>query len=121
MDDSALSRSADDPPLALYANYCDIGHNAFEFLFDFGQFLPERSSVQIITRIVSGPVQAKLFARLLSEAVGRYEATHGAIADLAEDDALEALISGLPEFERRAVRIRSQPRAPATPAPHQEK
>lgn len=121
MEEGTLSRSVDEAPLAVYANYCDIGHNAFEFLFDFGQFLPERSSVQIITRIVSGPVQAKLFARLLSEAVGRYEATHGPIADLAEDDALEALIASLPDFERRAVRLRSQPRATDAPATHQEK
>jgi len=94
------------PPLATYANFCEVGHNAYEFLIDFGQFQPESSAVLVHSRIVSGPVQAKLFARLLTDAVARYEAEHGAIADVGEDDALTALLRAMPDFEHRAVSAR---------------
>ncbi|MGE0853688.1 MAG: DUF3467 domain-containing protein [Hyphomicrobiaceae bacterium] len=94
------------PPLATYANFCEVGHNAYEFLIDFGQFQPETSAVLVHSRIVSGPVQAKLFARLLIDAVSRYEAEHGTIADIGEDDALAALLNAMPDFERRAAAAR---------------
>jgi hypothetical protein len=84
-------------PLATYANYSEVGHNAFEFLIDYGQFRPEAGAVQVHSRIVTGPVQAKLFARLLSEAIARYEAQHGVIPDLDEDDPLSALLAPAPK------------------------
>ena len=111
-----LPSDARDAPLAVYANYCEVGHNAYEFLLDFGQFRPESGTVQVHSRIVAGPVQAKLFARLFSDAVERFEAQHGAIADIADDDALSALFGSLPDFERRAMIARSRPAATAAPA-----
>jgi hypothetical protein len=104
-------------PLATYANYCEVGHNAFEFLIDYGQFRPEAGAVQIHSRIVAGPVQAKLFARLLGEAVGRYEAQHGTIPDLDGDDPLGALMAAQPDFEGRARVEPSQPPVPGAVAP----
>jgi hypothetical protein len=98
-------------PLAAYANYCEVGHNALEFLIDFGQFRPEIDTVSIHSRIVTGPVVAKLVARLLSDAIARFEAAHGLIPEIAEDDALSALIGSSPDFERRAIIARSRPRA----------
>ena len=95
-------------PLAVYANYCEIGHNAFEFLIDFGQFRPEKAAVQLHSRIVSGPVQAKLFGRLLMNAIERYEADYGPIADLNDDDAFESLLASVPGFERRAINARGK-------------
>lgn len=100
-------------PLAIYANYCEIGHNALEFLIDFGQFRPEDAAVHFHSRIVSGPVQTKLFARLLCSAIDRYEADHGAIAELDDDDdPLELLLASVPDFERRAMLARTEPRPP---------
>jgi hypothetical protein len=107
-------------PLALYANYCEIGHNAFEFLIDFGQFRPEESTIQLHSRIVSGPVQAKIFARMLMRAIERYEAEHGTIADLDDDDALELLLASVPDFERRAISARNERRPPAARADRSE-
>lgn len=112
-------------PLAAYANYCEVGHNAFEFIFDFGQFRPEQGAVQIHSRIVTGPVQAKLFARMFASAIDRFEETNGSIADLDDEDALGALIGSLPDFERRAATARGRPAAapqstpaqPGAPAP----
>jgi hypothetical protein len=112
-----------DPPLAIYANYCEVGHNAFEFLIDFGQFRPEAEMVRVHSRIVAGPVVAKLFARLLAEAVGRFEEAHGVIVELADDDPLGALIASQPDFESRADRARRRPITPpgstAPPNPQQ--
>ena len=44
------------------------------------------------SRIVTGPVHAKLLAQLLADAIARFEAEHGEIADLAEP-ALEPLLA----------------------------
>ena len=104
------STIAGDLALATYANYCEVGYNAFEFLLDFGQFRPEARAVNVHSRIVAGPVQAKLFARLLADA----------IADLDDEDPLGALITSLPEFEHRATTVRAHPQSPAaspTPSP----
>jgi hypothetical protein len=101
------------PPLAAYANYCEVGHNAFEFLIDYGQVRIEADGVDIHARIVTGPVQAKLFAQLLSEAVARFETDHGPIPDLGETDPLGALLAAVPDFERRAIRARAAPLPPA--------
>jgi hypothetical protein len=108
--------AAADGPLAVYANYCEVGHNALEFLIDFGQFRPETDAVCIHSRIVTGPLVAKLAARLLSDAVARFEASHGLIAELTDDNALDALIGSIPDFERRAISARSRPVRPPNPA-----
>jgi hypothetical protein len=41
-----------------YANVLQVGHNAFEFVFDFGQDYQEDHEVQWHTRIVTGPAYA---------------------------------------------------------------
>lgn len=93
-------------PLAAYANYFEIGHNAFEFLIDFGQFQPDENAVKMHSRMATGPVHAKLLAQMLSNAVALFEAEHGAIADLAEP-GMEPLLIPPPDFEHRAARARA--------------
>lgn len=93
-------------PLAAYANYFEVGHNAFEFLIDFGQFQPEAGDVTLHSRMATGPVHAKLLAQLLADAIMRFEAEHGAIADLSEP-LLEPFLTPPPDFERRAAAIRN--------------
>jgi hypothetical protein len=68
-----------DPLEGRYANSFRIGHNAFEFLLDFGQVSPDREETQFHTRIITGPVFAKAFAKLLQEALEQYERTFGVI------------------------------------------
>jgi hypothetical protein len=92
--------------MAVYANYFEVGHNAFEFLIDFGQFQPESKSVRMHSRMVSGPVHAKLLAQLLADAITRFEAEHGEIADLAGPE-IDALVVPPPDFEHRAVLARA--------------
>ena len=115
MSAEPASRPPHDSPLAVYANYCEVGFNAYEFLIDFGQFRPEQAAIHVHSRIVSGPVQAKLFARMLAEAIARHEAEHGLIADIEAEDALEALFASGPEFERRALKARRRPAPALTP------
>ena len=100
--------------MAIYANYFEVGHNAFEFLIDFGQFQPETGTVAMHSRMVTGPVHAKLLAQLLTEAIARFEVAHGEIADLAGPE-IDAMLIAPPDFERRAVLARAAPIPPIKP------
>lgn len=62
-----------------YANYFKVGHNAFEFLLDFGQLYPEGGEAQLHTRIITSPIYAKALFETLRESIDRYEQTFGAI------------------------------------------
>jgi hypothetical protein len=82
-DGGEKSRNADEPR-GRYANYFEVGHNAFEFLLDFGQHYPEdatgsRGAARLHTRIVTGPVYAKALLELLRDSIGQYERTFGPI------------------------------------------
>lgn len=77
-DESDESRSA-NPPDARYANYFEVGHNAFEFLLDFGQFYPGSEKPHLHTRIVTYPAYAKALLAVLRESVEQYERSFGEI------------------------------------------
>lgn len=62
-----------------YANYFKVGHNAFEFLLDFGQFYPEAEHARLHTRIITSPIYAKALLETLRESIDRYEQIFGAI------------------------------------------
>ena len=62
-----------------YANYYQVGHNAFEFVLDFGQYFPENGEAQFHTRIISNPVYTKAMVQLLEKSIEQYEQTFGAI------------------------------------------
>ncbi len=68
-------------PEGRYANYFEVGHNAVEFLLDFGQLYTENGEAQLHTRIITGPTYAKAFLEVLREALDRYEKTFGCISD----------------------------------------
>jgi hypothetical protein len=111
-------RAASRPraPLARYSNYFEVGHNAYEFLIDFGQYQPETAGVLLHTRIAVGPTHAKLLATTLVRAVALHEAENGPIAEAGDLlDPIEVVLRSLPDFERRAVSARRG--AAATPGP----
>lgn len=70
---------------ARYANHFQVGHNEYEFIFDFRQFhrgqdcAGESAQVPIV-RIVMGPPFAKALLDTLQRAVSDYEDLHGTIA-----------------------------------------
>ena len=61
-----------------YANYFEIGHNAFEFILDFGQMYKCEIS-EFHTRIITNPVYAKAFLISLKESIDNYERDFGKI------------------------------------------
>jgi hypothetical protein len=68
-----------------YANYFEIGHNAFEFLFDLGQLYFGEPEARIHTRIVTSPAYAKMLVEILHEAISQYEQSHGRISPEADE------------------------------------
>jgi hypothetical protein len=65
-----------------YANYFQVGHNAYEFILDFGQLYEDHEDRGgIHSRIVTSPAYAKHLLHTLSSAVGHYEADYGTIEE----------------------------------------
>ena len=64
---------------ARYANYFKVGHNAVEFLLDFGQFHSDSGKAQLHTRIITSPIYAKALLEIIRESLDRYEQTFGPI------------------------------------------
>jgi hypothetical protein len=79
MSDEGPNPRNPNPLEGRYANSFQIGHNAFEFVLDFGQMAPESDQVQFHTRIITGPVYAKTFLGVLQESIDQYEQTFGTI------------------------------------------
>jgi len=69
-----------------YVNYFEIGHNVFEFIFDFGQLYSEDRDADIHTRIVASPAYAKDLATVLNDAISQYEQSYGKLPDQAESE-----------------------------------
>jgi hypothetical protein len=96
---------------ARYANYFQVGHNAAEFIFDFGQYHPESDTARMHCRIVTGPLYAKLLAGLLGDAIQRFEDEHGAIQPAEDElDPLEVVKQSLAGFDGR-LNVKSKPPA----------
>jgi hypothetical protein len=77
-NESEASRNAGQSE-GRYANCFLVGHNAYEFVLDFGQFYPERGEPQFHTRIITNPGYAKALLETLLESIQRYEQTFGDI------------------------------------------
>lgn len=103
--------NANDFLLAGYANYFEVGHNAFEFLIDFGQIDPRSGDVNISSRLALGPTHAKLFARLLQGAIEKFEDEYGLIPAVRDEEPLGTALDPSPDFERRAIDARRRSHA----------
>jgi|GEM_PF-873485 len=64
-----------------YANYFAIGHNAYEFIIDFGQFYMENGEARMHTRIVTGPFYAKALMDALRKSIKAYQQSFGPISE----------------------------------------
>lgn len=65
-----------------YSNYFEIGHNAFEFLIDFGQYYSGTEEAEHCVRIITSPFYAKALSETLCETLMRYEKAFGTIKSL---------------------------------------
>src|SRR5437763_15157703 len=63
---------------ARYAKYFKVGHNAPDFLLQFGQFHPGSNLLWLI-HVVIGPLFVKELKRILDESIYAYEAQYGEI------------------------------------------
>ena len=79
MSDKSKDPQNTDQLEGRYANYFEVGHNAFEFVLDCGQFYAEDQKAQLHTRIITGPVYARALLETLRGSIDRYEQTFGAI------------------------------------------
>lgn len=55
-----------------YANFFEIGHNAFGFVFDFGQLGLDAEPPRIYMRVITSPSGARKLCQLLNEALAEY-------------------------------------------------
>jgi hypothetical protein len=62
-----------------YANFLIVGHNAFEFVLDFGQVYAGDTGETTHTRIVTAPVYTKAMLRTLKTAIEQFESSYGAL------------------------------------------
>jgi hypothetical protein len=69
-----------------YANFFQVGHNAFEFVLEFGQANPPRRG-RCHTRIVTSPAYAKAFLTIMRQSIEQYEKSFGSIPDPADQDS----------------------------------
>ena len=72
----------DAPLKGQYANDFKVGHNAYDFVIDFGQFDLDSHAERFHTRIITAPAYAKMFSSLLVESVNRYESSFGEIENI---------------------------------------
>jgi hypothetical protein len=64
-----------------YANYFKVGHNAFEFVLDFGQNYSENDQAELYTRIITNPCYAKELLETLRVSIMQYEKRFGSIIE----------------------------------------
>ncbi len=78
--DAAHETSRDSRKLeGRYSNYFKVGHNAFEFLVDFGQFYSESKEAHVHTRIITSPVYVKSLLETLQHSIEGYEEKFGLV------------------------------------------
>lgn len=75
-------KMTDEVMKGVFANVCQIGHTAEEFVMDFMNLLGEGSIVT--ARVVITPGHAKRFAEALNTNVKAYEDKYGAIVSKIE-------------------------------------
>ena len=73
-----------------YANFYEIGFNAFEFVLDFGQTFSETEEAELFTRIILPPILAKSLFDILQESLDSYEDKFGHICNIHAADTKKA-------------------------------
>jgi hypothetical protein len=64
-------------PEGRYANYFKVGHNAFEFVIDFGQYYPGTDEAELYTRVIMSPHYARDLLNILQQSLVDYETSFG--------------------------------------------
>jgi len=64
---------------ARYSNYAQVGHNASEFIFDFGQGWVDEKPIRVYVRVVTTPDMAYEIYEQLYKALNQYRVAFGEI------------------------------------------
>lgn len=64
-----------------YVNHFRVGHNAVEFVVDFGQSYQDQDEAHYHTRIVTSPVYARDLLAILTESIKDFESEFGKIVE----------------------------------------
>jgi len=76
-----IDSSSGDALEGRYANYFKVGHNAYEFIIDFGQYYSENDRAELYSRIITSPVYAKAFLKTLKKSIETFEKSFGSILE----------------------------------------
>lgn len=84
MDNREQAKLESEHIEGLYANHYRVGHNALEFIIEFGQHYEGNKNPLYHTRIILNPIYAKRLSEILAESIEKYEST---IRQIGVDDA----------------------------------
>jgi len=62
-----------------YTDAFRIGHSAYKFVLDFGQFFSQKGKPNFHTRIIMGPDNARAFIAMFEQSIREYEGQIGGI------------------------------------------
>jgi len=68
-----------------YANFLVVGHNAFEFVMDFGQLYQGNEEPVMHTRLITTPAYAKAMLDTLRSSIEQFELTYESKPTQPED------------------------------------
>ncbi|HEU4653437.1 MAG TPA: DUF3467 domain-containing protein [Steroidobacteraceae bacterium] len=85
-----MTQRSESKVVGSYANFLVVGHNAFEFVFDFGQLYEGSDTPHMHTRIITAPVYAKAMLATLRASLERFETANGAIPEVDAHGAAQA-------------------------------
>jgi len=81
--DRETDRAGGELPQGQYANHFEVGHNAVEFVLDFGQLYADSPGARIHTRIITSPTYAHDLLELLQKSIDEYRRGYGPITGRA--------------------------------------
>ena len=84
----------DDVASGVYSNFFNMFHNPGEFVFDFGRIMPGKQEFKILTRIITSPLHAKHFLRILTDNISRFEKHFGKIPEFAKPEDILRMTGG---------------------------
>jgi Protein of unknown function (DUF3467) len=87
MNEDPESDTSHAPLEGRYANCFNSGFNAFEFVFEFGQYFPGAGDAHWHTRVITSPPYAKALFETIRQSLTNYENSYGSIPPVDDSDS----------------------------------
>jgi hypothetical protein len=88
-----------------YANYFEIGNNAFEFFLDFGQTYSDEPGFKKHSRIIINPLYVKILLEVLQESMAQHEQSFGRVSTEASEGGDEPLPGGKTNKRPKSIKL----------------